>query len=163
LAISRFGTMFFDNPTDAFANIRRALRPTGRLAMMVWQARELNEWAVAIRQALGVEEGQVAPPSERPNAFSLADQRGVERLLEAAGFAEVAFTDVDEPVYYGPDVVAALDWVSGFSTTAAVLRGPDQAAAARAADRLREVLAAHTSDEGVWFDARSWIITARRR
>lgn len=163
LAISRFGTMFFDNPVDAFANIRRALRPGGRLAMMVWQARELNEWTVAIHQALGARAGRVAPPSERPDAFSLADQPKVEEILEAAGFGDVAFTDVQEPVYYGPDVAAALDWVSGFSTTADVLRGPDQAAAARAVERLREVFAAHTSGEGVWFNSRAWIVTARRR
>src|SRR5262249_26983602 len=37
LAISRFGTMFFDDPVAAFANVRRALRPAGRLVMMVWQ------------------------------------------------------------------------------------------------------------------------------
>jgi ubiquinone/menaquinone biosynthesis C-methylase UbiE len=43
LAISRFGTMFFDDPAAAFANIRRALRPAGRLVMLVWQARERNE------------------------------------------------------------------------------------------------------------------------
>ncbi len=54
LAISRFGTMFFDDPAAAFANIWRALRPTGRLVMMVWQAPARNEWDVAICQALGV-------------------------------------------------------------------------------------------------------------
>jgi ubiquinone/menaquinone biosynthesis C-methylase UbiE len=48
LAISRFGTMFFGDPVAAFANIGRALRPAGRLVMMVWQAHERNEWAVAI-------------------------------------------------------------------------------------------------------------------
>ena len=53
LAISRFGTMFFDDPVAAFANIRRALRPAGRLVMMVWQAHERNEWDVAIDQSLG--------------------------------------------------------------------------------------------------------------
>ena len=55
LAISRFGTMFFADPAAAFANIRGALRPTGRLVMMVWQAPSArNEWDVAICQALGV-------------------------------------------------------------------------------------------------------------
>jgi ubiquinone/menaquinone biosynthesis C-methylase UbiE len=54
VAISRFGTMFFDDPAAAFANISRALRPAGRLMMMVWQAAERNEWDVTIRQALGV-------------------------------------------------------------------------------------------------------------
>jgi ubiquinone/menaquinone biosynthesis C-methylase UbiE len=52
LAISRFGTMFFDDPAAAFANIGRALRPAGRLVMMVWQGHEQNEWAVAIRRSL---------------------------------------------------------------------------------------------------------------
>jgi ubiquinone/menaquinone biosynthesis C-methylase UbiE len=49
LAISRFGTMFFDDPATAFANIGRALRPAGRLVMIVWQAGELNEWEGARR------------------------------------------------------------------------------------------------------------------
>jgi SAM-dependent methyltransferase len=54
LAISRFGTMFFDDPGAAFANIRRALRPAGRLVMMVWQTHERNEWDLAIRHSLGI-------------------------------------------------------------------------------------------------------------
>ena len=53
--------MFFDDPNAAFANIRRALRPAGRLVMMVWQAHERNEWDVAIRQSL------VAPGDQRPS------------------------------------------------------------------------------------------------
>ena len=73
LAISRFGTMFFDDPVAAFANIGRALRPAGRLVMMVWQAHERNEWDVAIRQSLGAAEGPVAVASEGPDPFSLAD------------------------------------------------------------------------------------------
>ncbi len=36
------------------------------------------------------------------------------------------------------------------------------AAAERAFERLREVLAAHASERGVWFDSRAWIIEARR-
>ena len=30
------------------------------------------------------------------------------------------------------------------------------------AGRLREALAAHLAEDGVWFDSRAWIITARR-
>ena len=60
LAISRFGTMFFDDPVAAFANIGRALRPAGRLVMMVWQARERNEWDVAIHRSLEAAEGPAA-------------------------------------------------------------------------------------------------------
>ena len=162
LAISRFGTMFFDDPGAAFANIGRALRPAGRLVMMVWQAHERNEWDVTIRQSLGAAGEPVAIPAGAPDPFSLADPPAVTKILEAAGFAGVAFTDVCEPVYYGPDVAAALGWVRGFACTSDVLKRLDPAAAARAGGRLREALAAHLSGDGVWFDSRAWIVTAHR-
>jgi SAM-dependent methyltransferase len=162
LAISRFGTMFFDDPVAAFANIRRALRPTGRLLMMVWQPGERNEWDVAIRQSLAGPEGPVAAASAGPDPFSLGDPPTVNQILGAAGFADIAFTDVHEPVYYGPDVAAALDWVHGFTCTGEILKRLDTATAASAVGRLRETLSAHLSDDGVWFHSRAWLITARR-
>ena len=158
LAISRFGTMFFDDPVAAFANVARALRPAGRLVMTVWQAGERNEWDVAIRQSL-----DTAGASEAPDPFSLADPPTVTEVLEAAGFTGVAFTDVREPVYYGPDVAAALDWVHGFTCTSEALKRLDPAAATRADERLRQALGSHLSDDGVWFDSRAWIVTADRR
>jgi hypothetical protein len=87
----------------------------------------------------------------------------VTEILEAAGFAGVTFTDVCEPVYYGPDVAAALDWVRGFTCTSEALKRLGPAAAGRAIGRLREALAAHTGDEGVWFNSRAWIVAAHRR
>jgi hypothetical protein len=131
--------------------------------MMVWQASDRNEWEVAIRQALAGPGGTAAAGSAGPDPFSLADPPTVKGILEAAGFAGVTLTDVHEPVYYGPDVPAALDWVRGFGSTRDVLNRLDPAAAARAVGRLREMLAGHLSGNGVWFDSRAWIVTACRR
>src|SRR4029077_13339442 len=100
LAISRCGTMFFDDPVAAFANIGRALRPAGRLVMMVWQAHERNEWDVTIHQSLGAAEEPGPGASGGPDPFSLADPPAVTQILRAAGFADVAFTDVHEPVFH---------------------------------------------------------------
>jgi hypothetical protein len=148
----------------AFANVGRALGPAGRLVMMVWQARDSNEWDVEIRRSLAGPDGAVAAAaSADPDPFSLADPPTVTQILGAAGFAAVAFTDVHEPVYYGPDVTGALDWVRGFTSTSNALERMDPAAAARAVGRLRETLVAHLSDDGIWFDSRVWIVTARRR
>lgn len=160
VAISRFGTMFFDDPTAAFVNIGRALRPAGRLVMLVWQAHERNEWIVAINRSL---EASVADASGELDPFSLADPQAVTEILEVAGFSDITFTDVREPVHHGRDIPAALDWIRGFTCTSEALKRLDPVAAERAVGRLRDTLAAHTSDDGVWFDSRAWLVTARRR
>jgi SAM-dependent methyltransferase len=161
VAISRFGTMFFADPAAAFANIAAALRPDARLVLLVWQRREDNEWSRAIDAALG-DAGKPPPPGADP--FSLGDAEATARILEGAGFTGMRFEDVHEPVFYGHDLDAALAIVRGFQDTSAALASLSDRQAARTVERLREMLAAHHSDErGVNLDARSWLITARRR
>jgi hypothetical protein len=86
----------------------------------------------------------------------------VKEILEGAGFVDVSFIGVDEPVYYGPDVEAALNWVRSFTTTAAILNRLEPDESVRAQNRLRAVLAAHQHEDGVWFGSRAWIVTGRR-
>jgi SAM-dependent methyltransferase len=163
VAISRFGTMFFADPVAAFTNIGRAIRPRGRLVMMVWQDQHRNEWSVSIQQAIAGGDNEPAPSPRTPDAFALADPSTTARILESAGFGDSTFTDVHEPVYYGPNVDAALEWVSGFSNVNVVLQRSDSVSTARAREQLRQTFAAHASNDGVWFDSRAWIVTARRR
>jgi SAM-dependent methyltransferase len=161
VAISRFGTMFFNDPAAAFANIATALRPEGRLVLLVWQRREDNEWMQAFDAALG---DAARSPEPGMDPFSLGDAEATARLLEGVGFDGVAFEDVDEPVFYGHDLEAALDIVRGFQDTKAALESLSDDEAARAVERLRDTLAAHYSDErGIALDSRSWLVTARRR
>lgn len=161
VAISRFGTMFFGDPVAAFGNIRNALKPGGRLAMLVWQAREANEWSAAIQHSLAPEASLPVAAAATPNAFSLADPGSIDQLLSAAGFAGVTLRDVREPVYYGANVEAALDWIKGFLCTKELLARIGTAATERVLDRLREMLAKHQRTDGVWFDSRAWSVTAQ--
>ena len=161
VAISRFGTMFFSDAAAAFANVAAALRSGARLVLLVWQRREENEWARAIDAALG---DAARPPPPGADPFSLADAEATARLLEGAGFADMRFEDVHEPVLYGHDVDAALAIVRGFQATSSALASLSDGEAARTVERLRDTLAAHYSHgRGVVLDARSWLITARRR
>ena len=162
VAISRFGTMFFDDPAAAFANISGALRPAGRLVMMVWQPAERNEWDVAISRALSDSEDIAASATGGSGAFSLGDPPAVKKLLTPARFANITFTDIREPVYYGPDVNAALDWVTGFTSVSEALSSLDSEASADALRRLSEMLTTHLGENGVWFNSRAWIVTAER-
>jgi len=159
VVISRFGTMFFTNPVAAFANIRRALRPAGRLVMMVWQAHARNAWAVTIQSALRGAATASSEPADT-GAFSLGDPGTVERILGATGFAGIAFAEVQRPVYYGPDAAAALDFVLGFSNVREALEGMEPASAQHGLDRLRDAMAAHQRPDGVWLDSRAWIVGA---
>ena len=162
VCISRFGTMFFADPVAAFSNIGHALRPGGRLVLMVWQARDRNEWTTAVREALAGDNPVPPPPAEGPHPFSLADPAVAGGILAAAGFADIGFTDVHEPVFYGPDCAVALDVVRGLRSTRDLLAGLDAGETEQALRRLRATLAAHQTGDGVVFDARTWIITARR-
>jgi SAM-dependent methyltransferase len=162
VAISRFGTMFFADPVAAFGNIGHALCPGGRLVLMVWQARDRNEWSTAIRASLAGD-NPVPPPADGPHPFSLADPAVAGGILTGAGFTEISFTDVHEPVYYGPDPAVAFDVVRGLRSTRDLLAGLEAGEVERALDRLRVTLAAHQAPDGVLFDARTWIIAARRR
>ena len=94
--------------------------------------------------------------------FALADPATTKAILGAAGFADAGFTDVREPVYYGPDVDTADALVRTMKMTTDRLAALSPAAAERARARLRDLLVAHQTADGVWFDARAWIVTARR-
>jgi SAM-dependent methyltransferase len=157
VAISRFGVMFFTDRVAAFANIARALRPGGRLVAIVWQRWANNEWVVAIDEAIG------ATATEGGDAFSLGDRDATTQILERAGFDDIGFEDVDEPVFYGPGVADALEWVGGFRDVNEALAAMQPAARDDAVERLRATLAAHRRDDrGVVFGSRAWLVSARR-
>jgi SAM-dependent methyltransferase len=162
VAISRFGSMFFDDPVAAFGNIGHAVRSGGRLVLLVWQARELNAWSTTIRDAIAGDREVPPPPATGASPFSLGDPDVAGGILTAAGFTEINFTDVHEPVYYGPGADVALGVVSGLRSTRDLLADMDAGQADKARERLRATLAAHQTSAGVLFDSRTWIIAARR-
>jgi SAM-dependent methyltransferase len=162
VVISRFGTMFFDHPAAAFANIRSALRPSGRLVMMVWQQHDRNEWATSIERALAPDDAGVVHSPAARQPFSLGDPDAVQRMLDSAGFSTPTFDEVRAAVYYGSDVDAAFEFVSRFAIVQETAARLDIRPRERALDRLRHLLAAHQRADGVWFDSRAWIVSARR-
>lgn len=161
LGVSRFGTMFFTDPVKAFTNIGRALLPGARLVQLVWQDGGRQEWVAAMHRALA---GRDQPPAAAAGdgPFSLADPATADGVLAAAGFTGVRITDVREPVCYGADPDAAVDAVLALRMANDLLVHLDAEETERALDRLRSVMAAHTTADGVWFDSRAWLITAAR-
>jgi SAM-dependent methyltransferase len=160
LVVSVFGTMFFDDAVAAFRNIRGALAPDGRLAMLVWREMARNEWVFAVRDALAVGRHLPEPPRDAPGPFTLADRDWVLEIVEEAGFRNAQTQEVNEPVDLGGDVDEAYAFVSDLGLTHGLLNDLDEPTAHRALDNVKEVLSRHAAPEGVLLGASSWLVTA---
>src|SRR5450432_2854389 len=101
-AFSRFGVMFFADPAAAFINIRRSLRPNGRLAFVCWRSLEENQLDILpLRAASAHLPSQPAHDPDAPGPFAFAYAVRVNNILESAGFVEIEITAHDEQVGSG--------------------------------------------------------------
>ncbi len=101
--VSRFGVMFFPEPVAAFANLRRALKPGGKLAFAAWRAPEENPLAlVPLRAAAPFLPTLPVFEKDAPGRFAFADPDRVRRILEESGWRgiEVAPLDVASPLTF---------------------------------------------------------------
>lgn len=86
--VSRFGVMFFSDPPAAFANLRKAVKPGGRLAFACWQPLKENDWAAAPLRAV-MPFLDAAPPKPEPGApgpFAFEDADRTVGILARAGW-----------------------------------------------------------------------------
>ena len=162
LLLSRFGVMFFADRVAAFANLRRALRPGGRLTLLTWQPLSQNEWLVALRGALAAGRSLPEPTPGAPGPFGLSDPDAVRRELTEAGYAAVGLESIREPFYAGANTQDAFDFAASIGLTRGLLEELDEKARAGALEALRRMLAEHDTGRGVLFDSAAWLITANR-
>lgn len=158
-AYSRFGVMFFPDPAAAFANIRRALKPGGRLAFVCWRAFEDNELDYLPLRAAAPHLPPGAAEAPAREAFSFADPDMVRRVLAEAGFHRIAVEPHDQPVASG-SLEAMLAVCLRVGPLGRFLRENPQYRDA-AAPAVRAVLAARSGPAGPALGAATWIVTAR--
>jgi SAM-dependent methyltransferase len=164
LMISRFGVMFFADPALSFSNMRKALKPSGRLVFACWREPRLNPWLMLPLKAAT----QHAPPlpklgPEDPGPFSFADEARVRRILASAGFVDVTL----EPVDLELDTAVGLGFENAVASALEIgpasraLEGQPEDVRAGAIAEIRAALAPFVRGNQVLMGAAIWIVSAR--
>lgn len=157
---SRFGVMFFADPTVAFANIRKGLKPGARLAFVCWRAMAENPiMTLPLASAAHLLPPATPPEPGAPGPFAFADQDRTSAILAAAGFTDIVFTPHNQKIGSG-DLETTLGLSLRIGPLGGMLReNPDRREAV--IDAVRAALRPHEGPDGVLLNSATWIVTAR--
>jgi SAM-dependent methyltransferase len=166
LVFSRFGVMFFNDPEVAFRNLRSALKPGGRIAFVCWPPAKENAWVRIPSSIVKAHIELPGPPDpDTPGEFAFADRDRVQRILAAAGFADIAIERHDMPITVasGAGVDEAVEFFLEMGPTGRALAniGASDDLKGRITADLRDGLRPFLTDAGVVMDASIWLATAR--
>jgi len=160
---SRFGVMFFTDPTAAFANLRTALRPGGRLGFVCWRDLKQNPWMlVPLMAAAQHIQLPAPPPPGAPGPFAFADAERVRGILARAGFVDVSLDPLDEALVVGGggDLDQTVDFLLQMGPAGAALREVGAEARSAVAVAVRDALRPFVTDAGVRLAGAAWVVTA---
>jgi SAM-dependent methyltransferase len=155
--------MFFADPVAAFANIRSATRPGGRLVFVCWQPLAANEWLLVPGAALA----EHVPPAgfgsaDGPGMFAFGDPDRLRPILAAAGWRDAEIIAEHSSILVGGG--GSIDDAVGFLRTASMARtmlaGADADTADRAIAAVRAALTPYADADGVHLGAAVWLVRA---
>jgi SAM-dependent methyltransferase len=161
--ISRLGVMFFEDPVVAFANLRAATKPGGRLAFVCWQSLLDNEWLLVPAAAMTAHiQLPDLPDPQAPGMFALSEPDRVRQVLGQAGWDDVAVTSRHSPILVGGGTVDdAVVFLTSRSLSRRILESTDADAQARAIRSVRDAFERHSDGSGVRLDAAVWLVQAK--
>ena len=163
LALSRFGVMFFDDPTAAFTNIAKSLRPHGRLVFCCWQPLEANDWMLVPGAAAAhhVPLPEAATGSQ-PGPFTLSDPGHIRELLSSAGFTGIEIEPFTTSMLLagGGSLDDTVNFLVASGSGRALLDPAPEADRHAAIEAVRAALAPLHHGDGIRLGAAAWIVVA---
>jgi ubiquinone/menaquinone biosynthesis C-methylase UbiE len=164
LLTSRFGVMFFADPVLSFANLRQAMRRSGRLAFACWREPRENPWMMVPLQAAYKHVPklpQLGP--EDPGPFAFAAEERVNRILREAGFTDIRMEarDLSLDLAIGRGLDAAVQGALEIGPASRALAEQPAEVRAAATNSIREALTPFVRGQSVLMPAAIWLVTAR--
>ena len=161
VVLCREGLMLVPDPARAAREIRRVLRPGGRVALAVWGPRERNPWLGVVFDAVSAHTGAPVPPPGIPGPFSLEDADELRSLLSDAGLADVAVGEQAAPLR----APSFEDWWTRTSALAGplvkLLAALPEEAAAQIRANAREASARYETEDGLEFPGLTLVASGR--
>lgn len=164
LLVSRFGVMFFADPALSFANLRKALKPSGRLAFACWREPRENPFFMTPLQAVYKHAPKLPPQGpEDPGPFAFASEARVQRILGEAGFTGIAMEpcNLSLDVAVGRGLDAAVQGALEIGPAARALAEQPPEVVTAATQSIREALTPFARGQMVPLPAAIWIVTAK--
>lgn len=161
---SRFGSMFFAEPGQAFGNLKSLIRPGGRADLAVWAPARDNLWIAAMLGVLGRYLELPAPVPRAPGPFALDDPDYIRALLGGAGFVDIdiaAWDGMQQVGGAGSSPESAVAFVLEALSFGEVLADSPPAVQSAVSAELITLFAQHAGPDGVAMPARAWFVTAR--
>jgi len=161
----RFGSMFFAEPIPAFANLRKLLKPEGRIDLAVWGPPQQNPWMLEGMAVARRHVELLAPVPRAPGPFAFEDLDYMREILNGAGFQGVDIIAAKGLLAVGGPG-ATPNQAQQFACNAmafgqVLLDYPESVQQAVQAD-LVELYAKHyRADEGVMMGYTTWLVSAR--
>jgi SAM-dependent methyltransferase len=161
LITSRFGVMFFPDPVGAFAHLRLALKPHGRLRFICWRELGLNPWmALPVRAAFEILPRPQPTAPHAPGPFAFADEAYLRGVLAAAGFRGIEIQAHEALLDLG-SITDAIEQMTHMGPAAQAFEDADAARRAAVVAALRKVFTAYLEAGTVHLPSATWLVSAR--
>jgi ubiquinone/menaquinone biosynthesis C-methylase UbiE len=158
--ISRFGVMFFNDPVQAFANMRRAATDDAALHVIVWRSAEENPFmTTAERAAAPLLPNLPARPTDGPGQFAFADPQRVAAILEGGGWADVDLQPID--VECTLPETELIGYFTRLGPVGLTLQGEDERTRAHVIEAVRPAFDPFVHGTDVRYTAACWMVSAQ--
>lgn len=157
---SRFGVMFFDDPVQAFANLRRAAKQGAELRFIAWRGAAENPFmTTAERIAAPLLPNMPARDPSLPGQFAFADALRVHTVLAQSGWTDINIRPIDVACAFPEkDLVR---YLSRLGPVGRALEEADDSTRARVIETVRPAFDPYVRGAEVRFTAACWIVDAR--
>jgi SAM-dependent methyltransferase len=157
--ISRFGVMFFDDPVQAFANLRHATADEGAMWLITWRSAAENPFmTTAERAAAPLLPDIPTRQPDVPGQFALAEKSRVSSILAKSGWTEVVIRSAD--VACTMPEKELVRYLTRMGPVSRALEGADEATRTRVIDTVRPAFDPYVHGSEVRFTAACWVIGA---